>query len=107
VSGDEWVIPWGVRTAGYPIIVWAAEQRAAVGLALEWLDFVDHAGQRQGAADRVGAVRLGEARRWREVEPLWQTQEPGAWEAARERAARMRTLLGVKRWWLAISAVSD
>ena len=104
---DRVVVPWGVRFAGYPIMVWAADDRAAVRLALEWLDYVDKAGQPEGAAQRLAAERLGEARPWRDVEPHWQTEEPGAWEAARERAARMRKLLGVKRWWLAISAVSD
>ena len=104
VSEDEWVVPWGVRTAGYPIIVWAAEELAAVRLALEWLDFVDHAGQEEGAADHLRAERLGEARPWRDVEPLWQTREPGCL-GSRPRTGRSDAHApGGKRWWLAISA---
>src|SRR5688500_2436361 len=71
------------------------------------VDYVEHIGQEEGAAERMGAERLGKARSWREVEPYWQTDEPTAWEAARQRAARMRDLLGVKRWWLAIAIECD
>jgi hypothetical protein len=104
---DDLVTPWGVRVDGYPIIVWAHEERAAVRLAMEWLDYVQHIGQAEGAAERVRAEQLGEPRPWREVEPDWQTNEPTAWEAARQRAARMRKLLGVKQWWLAIAIRGD
>jgi hypothetical protein len=104
---DDVVTPWGVKVAGYPIIVWARDQRAAIRLALEWVDYVEHSGQEEGAAERMRAEKLGKARSWREVEPYWQTDEPTAWEAAHQRAARMRDLLGVKHWWLAIAIEGD
>jgi hypothetical protein len=101
------VTPWGIWAGGYPVIVWAGDERSAVRYALEWIDYVQHIGHAPDDEDRIEAEQLGSPRPWTELEPLWSTSESTAWGAARDRARRMRQLLGVKRWWLAISEIAD
>ena len=38
MSAKDLLTPWGVRVGGFPIIVWAADERKAVSLAVEWAD---------------------------------------------------------------------
>jgi hypothetical protein len=107
MEDTEIVAAWGIRWEGYPMIVWAPDKETAISHAIEWLDYAQHVGQPVGEQGRPDAEQLGAARPWSEVAPLWETSEPTAWEAARERATRMRTLLGVMSWWLAIHANGD
>ncbi len=97
VEADDVVTPWGVRADGFSIIVWAPDRSTAEAIAVEWVDYTDHVGVAAAPAEQ-----LGEPRPWSEVEPLWVSSDSTAVGAARDRAARMRALLGAQGWAFAI-----